>query len=675
MGRQRLTLAQFPLMLPLAGVIGGILLSVAGCWIWWGAAALILVATASMWGAQRIRILLSGVAACFGALLFYLTSPAEVSYGVNHMSGVVTSAGPSSGSQRIVVRTPCGANIGVTLYAYPEVVEPGDSVSFTALLLPSVKATTVPGKRTDRGYALSERLSAGCEVSEENFHIDSYASGVRGQLNDLRYRLKELIKHSGLSQGAATFMTAILLGENEMPRQTRQEFARAGISHVLALSGLHVATIVMLISMLLIPVEMAGGSRMRILLLLALLWFYALLTGMMPSVVRAVIMASFMMGGRLLERDSNTLNSLFGAGLFILLFSPGSLFSISFQLSFVATAGIVLFIPLSDGLMSYLGHGRRSRIIMKLFLLVGVPVVAVLFTSPLTIWYFHTFPLWFLVANLPMAFLMPVLLCVGVLMLPYVALTGGGGFAADIINGIYRLVEWIAETVASLPGEMSQGGFYYSGFVIPLFYLGYVILAVGLNRIGDRDYDRKIKGKLLLIQGVIVVVSTVFIAWLSVPSFPENEEYVWRTKRGIAIVERRGESVNLITDANPKYYEEIRRNAEYMLTDFLMSRNAMIAEIGDRDTALWVVGDYHCVIVRSEEDLSVIESAKQRYGDPAVIVSRGFKGDIAEVAEAAEGCTIVLSPSLSLKRRSRYAETLAATGYPFAYNIYSPSTK
>ena len=104
----------------------------------------------------------------------------------------------------------------------------------------------------------------------------------------MRGYMLDAVRHSGLSQGAASFMAAVLLGEGDVGPGVRENFSRAGLSHVLALSGTHVSTIVFLLAILLLPVEMAGNRKVRLGVTLAALWTYAMLTGMSPSVVRAV---------------------------------------------------------------------------------------------------------------------------------------------------------------------------------------------------------------------------------------------------------------------------------------------------------------------------------------------------------------------------------------------------
>lgn len=160
---------------------------------------------------------------------------------------------------------------------------------------------------------------------------------LRGRLSDsLTQALPE--PQGSLAQG-------ILLGiRGNIPDSLEQAFSRTGTAHILAISGLHVGVV---IGMVLIFGILLFGRRRSIYIWLALvtIWLYALLTGMHPPVVRAAIMGSLFLIAEYLGRQRNAITALAFAAAVMVGIQPQILWSVSFQLSFLAMAGLILFYP------------------------------------------------------------------------------------------------------------------------------------------------------------------------------------------------------------------------------------------------------------------------------------------------------------------------------------------
>ncbi len=169
------------------------------------------------------------------------------------------------------------------------------------------------------------------------------APGSRGWLGSLASRARRYLAATiarMLPGSPRALLMGLLLGQRgALPDEITAAFSDAGVIHVLAVSGLHVGLIVgiffALFSVLRCPQPAAT------LLTLTLAFFYMVVVDLRPSVVRATIMAATVMGGRLLERDSDLLNTIPFAGLVILIWNPRLLFELGFQLSFAATLSIV----------------------------------------------------------------------------------------------------------------------------------------------------------------------------------------------------------------------------------------------------------------------------------------------------------------------------------------------
>ena len=185
------------------------------------------------------------------------------------------------------------------------------------------------------------------------------------------------------------FLTAELTGDKSLlPESDYVAMQETGLAHIFAVSGLHCAFLVTLLSLLIPP------TRRRTLCAVAsaVLLFYMLLTGLSPSVARACVMQLFLLSAPLFRRGSDPLTSLAAALTVILLVNPYAVGSVSLQLSFAATLGMVL---LSGRLYKSFTawYGGRNRTVKAVLSFVAANLAATLgalvFTAPLTAYYFN----------------------------------------------------------------------------------------------------------------------------------------------------------------------------------------------------------------------------------------------------------------------------------------------
>lgn len=304
---------------------------------------------------------------------------------------------------------------------------------------------------TLRGQRLEEHLHANADtLNQSDFTLLSPSGLTPGMmLLHCREALSEAIICSGVAPEAAYFLDAVLTGNKaSLDPALRTDFGMAGVSHVLALSGTHVAVMVMFLWIILFPVRMTGHIRTELLLMLIALWTYALITGLSPSVCRAAIMVTAVLTARMLGRESQGLNSLCLAALLILLVEPRQLFDIGFQLSFAAVAGILLFMPLIGP-----RHVRNPWLRIP-WNWVAVSIAATLTTAPLVAWHFHQFPLYFLLANIPVCLILPWMMG-GELLLLMLNLAGiSAPWLVGGINHLFSLVTTTVEWVNTLPSAL-----------------------------------------------------------------------------------------------------------------------------------------------------------------------------------------------------------------------------
>jgi competence protein ComEC len=248
---------------------------------------------------------------------------------------------------------------------------------------------------------------------------------------------------------------ALLLGQKEsLGKEVKQAYSATGTQHILAVSGLHVGIIY---SILLLPLTFfkQKGQLLQksyLILVLGLIWIYALMTGFSPSVVRAVVMFSLVTLGQMRKRKPSIWNILAFSALLLLVLDPAIQTDLGFQLSYLAVAGIVGLQPILLRMWA-----PSNRVLDYFWQMATVTLAAQLITSPLTLHYFHTFPTYFLVANLLIVPLSYIILCAGVpfLLLAWISMVGS--FLGAIVDFLLFIQNEITYTLQEFPAALWQG--------------------------------------------------------------------------------------------------------------------------------------------------------------------------------------------------------------------------
>ena len=273
--------------------------------------------------------------------------------------------------------------------------------------------------------------------------------GLRAKAERCQIFLHRRYAALGLRGDDLAIFSALTLGYREdLDKDLQQSFSASGAMHILAVSGLHTGivwgAIVFLLTLagLLRPLyEQRCWQFLLTLLTLFVLWTYAFVTGLSPSVMRSALMVTMVEVGWLFRRSSLGLNTLAAAAVIILLLNPLALWSVSFQLSFAAVASILLVGTWWQ--RRVLLHGRVWRSIGGLLLM---SFAAQIGTLPLTLHYFEQTSNYFALTNLvvvPAAFGL-LLLGLGSLAMSWCVVGGWLAAAAQACTtGLRMFVEWI----------------------------------------------------------------------------------------------------------------------------------------------------------------------------------------------------------------------------------------
>jgi competence protein ComEC len=266
--------------------------------------------------------------------------------------------------------------------------------------------------------------------------------------------------------------SAMLLGyRDNLDSDTRQRYTLTGSMHVLAVSGMHVGLLCLLLWGLLQPLKAMNKLWLRLTILLIVVWFYAILTGMSPSVLRASLMFSLYAIGETIKRKPDSLNIIAASALMLLLWEPLQILDVGFQLSYMAVLGIVFFYkPLRN--IWPIKH-KTPRLLWE-----GtcISVAAQLATLPLVLYYFHQLPLYALLANAAMLVLAPAVMISGLLLLVFNWVPGFAWLLGKFLFASLWLMNELLGFIAQLPNVVWKA--IYPTPIEMALMLGMVIFAM-----------------------------------------------------------------------------------------------------------------------------------------------------------------------------------------------------
>ena len=256
------------------------------------------------------------------------------------------------------------------------------------------------------------------------------------------WAMKQLALHVK-DKSTLGLLQAMLLGDEiNFSDEDRQLYVDTGIIHVVAISGGHIAFLMILITGALFWIKKKKHQSIKLVIALPIVVFYVMIAGAPPSAVRAAVVFSLLAISTFISRDNNPLNTLLAAAFGILLFQPMWLFAVGFQLSFVAVLSLILFYK-----RIYLLYIPSNKIINFFWQTIAASLAAEILVAPLVIYYFHLLPAAFLIANVVAVMLMGVVMTLGLLIIAFSSVNVLASFFALIttylVKGFHVVIEYL----------------------------------------------------------------------------------------------------------------------------------------------------------------------------------------------------------------------------------------
>lgn len=392
-----------------------------------------------------------------------------------------------------------------------------------------------PGQLDTKMLLRCQGITASLAAGKQGIKVEPVETAVFARkLVDVRSHYRERMQAVMPKEDAAAIFAMLFGGYEGIKEELVEAFTTTGIVHILSVSGSHIS---------LLAAVMAGlGALLRLpkmltaVLVVGLIVIYSLLAGAVPPVIRSAIMGALAFVALALDRERDARRILLLTGIVMLLISPLLLFHISFQLSFLATAGLLYLAPNWQKFLQE--HGCSAYVAAGL----AITLAAQVATLPVLAWYFNQLSLSSLLANLIVVPLVELLIVLGLFagvlafLLP---VAGGVVFACDSL--LLGVVTELTAKIAALPASMI--GIPSLSFCWALLY--YALLGLFLLQAEQRE---RLRGWLLArkkILGLALLLVSVFAACWQLAKSQEMQVHFIDVGQGDAalVITPRGHAV------------------------------------------------------------------------------------------------------------------------------------
>lgn len=378
-----------------------------------------------------------------------------------------------------------------------------------------------------------------------------FLQGLNNIRNDIIQSHAKCLKSPNLE-----LLGGVVFGDDAIspPDSLKQSFANSGLLHLLAASGMNVALIYgiwfFILRRLKTPFNITVLSGIFIVLL------YTMMTGLGPSVIRAAFMLIFILIGKLIDRDADSLSLLSFVGLLMLIYNPSYINDVGFQLSFIVTFGLLIMSPIVFENVKMIPNWLSGVIF--------VPIIAQLWVAPIQMYYFNSFSLYSVFAN--------------ILVLPFVTVISFGGFIsavlalikpiADkvclvfdfILNPVLNILVGISDYFSKLPHALVQ---IPQPSILQIFlYYTMVLLSILLIKIGRNKR---------IIFAIILLFFMFFVSCLNIPNH-KLEVIVFDVQNADSFLIKTPQNKYFIIDSGKPGYKGGKSQAEFIILEYLKDR-------------------------------------------------------------------------------------------------------
>ncbi len=435
----------------------------------------------------------------------------------------------------------------------------GDSYLTYAVLKPIAKPLN-PHQFDYAKYLSKQYIYHQLTLSKNQLtHLNTIKWSLYRVADNIRTAIHDQLTTHGFTQKQLSIINALVLGQRQdIDKDIMTAYRNAGAAHMLAVSGLHVGILLGILNFILAPLNRfrKKGIIIKTVIIISLLWSFAIIAGLSPSVLRAVTMFSFIAIGQQLRTKTSIYNALFISFFILICCNPLLLFSIGFQLSYVAVFSIIWIQPFITKF-----YNPRFYIDRKLWETFTTTMAAQLGILPLTLFYFHQFPLLFFIANLLIVPLLGIILGAGIfciilakLNLLFNSIVTAYGKCIDTMNSI---VQWVSHQEAFLITKIS-----FSREILIISYILLICIVL---------LCKKYAIKKLILVGVSTIVLLLIMNFEKYYHIKNEEFVVFHSHRNTIIGILQQRSFKTYSSSN---FSEMNKN--YILQNYITNKNSNI---------------------------------------------------------------------------------------------------
>lgn len=314
-----------------------------------------------------------------------------------------------------------------SLYKTPKI----GAIYYTKTELRPINKPKNPFEFDYNAYLKNKQIKYQIKTKRNLLFLVKNPYGIKKYTNAIIDKINTNLKKHHIKQNELAIINALLLAQRQdISKKLIRSYQNAGAMHILAVSGLHIGVIFGILLFLFSPfVKIFGKNKGKIIqytLAVLVIWLYALLAGYTASIIRSVTMFTALAIGVLVNRKSATINNLFLSAFILLLIHPQYLVDVGFQLSYLAVFSIIFWTPIFKNVWL-----PKNKIIRLFWLVFTVSISAQIGVLPVSLYYFHQFPVLFFIS--------------GIVILPLLGFVIGFGFFVLILAYFNVLTDTIAD--------------------------------------------------------------------------------------------------------------------------------------------------------------------------------------------------------------------------------------
>ncbi len=530
-----------------------------------------------------------------------------------------------------------------------------ESLKYGDLLIINTRFRPVQNRRNPYVFDYKKYLA------NKNIHYQAYiksgkwkriaqnrGSIIYSSAYKIRNKLLSIYKEKGISGDEFSVLAALTLGVKDfLSDDIAESYSSSGAMHILAVSGLHVGIIYLILNSLLFFMNKKRFLRiLKACLLISFIWFFAFITGLSPSVRRASLMLTLIIIGQVSGRHPSIYNSIAASAFLILLVNPLIILHVGFQLSYAAVIAIVYFQPLFYRIFEI-----NNWLLDKIWALTSVSIAAQIGTFPISIYYFHKFPVYFFLSNLvviPAAYLI-ISLAIALLLFNPVGFLSN--FFALLLKYILVALNYATRSIENLPFSSIKN----ISFSLTESIILYLVVLVWI--IYFINYKRKFT---IFTSLILLLIFFTSRAYRKIEAMKQNELVVFNSGSNSLITVKLNKKLFILTDSSFTQ----SKNYKYIINNYQTNRFIDHVHFLNPENDFFLKNNYLKIgkkrIVLLNNQHFTDKKSKEKLKANLLIISKGFNANIRQIIDLFEFDELILDASLSSWRANAIMRDCAA---------------